>query len=136
MPKIRTEYSFIDEIREDYQLLIKDSKIQQKDRIPFICKEHGEYWQILNDHSKGSKCPKCSYKERSISKIKTDYPFIDEIHPDYQLLIKDKKIISHDKIPFICKKHGIYWQSLNGHSNGSRCPKCGHEYKRNKKGNI
>lgn len=54
---------------------------------------------------------------------------------DYSLFLDDNftydKII--EKVPIICKKHGIFYTSINGHINGGRgCPKCAIDYKAKK----
>jgi Zn finger protein HypA/HybF involved in hydrogenase expression len=121
----KKDYLFIAEIRKDYQLLIIEGKIKQKDKIPFICKKHGEYWQQLRGHNNGSGCPKCADIKRQIIRRKKDYPFMEEIRSDYQEKIRNSEILSTDKIPFICKEHGEYWQELNSHNRGYNCPKCG-----------
>jgi ribosomal protein S27AE len=126
----RKDYPFMDEIREDYQLLIKNGEINNHTKIPFKCKKHGEYWQTLNVHnSNRSKhmCPKCSKIRQSVEHRRTDYPFIDEIRPDYQEKIRNSEITSRDKVPFWCDIHKeYYWQSLNNHkSKNQGCPECG-----------
>jgi hypothetical protein len=122
--KIRKDYPFMDEIREDYQEKIRNGEITSKDKVPFICPIHGEYLQTLNDHEQNHGCPKCGRISNITKQLNTNYSFMDEIREDYQLLIKNGKINSKTKIPFICKEHGEYWQTLNSHSNGQGCPKC------------
>jgi hypothetical protein len=118
----RKDYPFIDEIREDYQLLIKNGEIKRSTKVPFICEKHGVYWQRLSSHCDGQNCPKCF----SENNRRTEYSFIDEIREDYQLKIRNGEINNSTKIPFICKKHGEYWQTLNKHYMGRDCPKCVH----------
>jgi hypothetical protein len=45
-------------------------------------------------------------------KIRTDYPFMDEIHEDYQLLVKEDKITGNKKIIFVCSIHNEYEHTL------------------------
>jgi predicted nucleic acid-binding Zn-ribbon protein len=126
MPKIRTDYPFMEDIREDYQLKIKNREIKNKDKVPFWCDIHKEYyWQRLSDHRCDHGCPKCGKVISANKHIRKDYPFMNEIREDYQLLIKNGEILCTDKIPFICDKHGEYWQILHNHSNDNNsCPKC------------
>ena len=35
-----------------------ERKINNK--VPIVCRIHGEFWQILYNHYKGCGCPKCS----------------------------------------------------------------------------
>jgi transcription initiation factor IIE alpha subunit len=111
------------------------------EKIPFICKEHGEYWKRIDNRLYYSqKCPVCSKKiqeniNHNIKKRRTDYPFMDEIRPDYQLKIIKGEIGCMEKIPFICNIHGEYLQSLKDHNKGNGCPKCGNSRKGRRKNN-
>jgi hypothetical protein len=119
----------MEEIREDYQLKIKNGEVLSNDKVPFICKEHGEYWQSLWNHFNHG-CPECGTirKQQKLGKLRnTDYSFMEEIREDYQIKIRNSEIGSHTKVPFICKEHGEYWQSLISHSSGRNCPKCSRE---------
>ena len=33
-------------------------------KVCIICPEHGEFWQLPNNHLKGCGCPKCSNNDR------------------------------------------------------------------------
>ena len=105
----------------DYSLVnYISSKIKIK--IKIICKKHGEFKQIPDDHLNGSGCAKCSknYKyttEEFIKKLK-------EVHGnkyDYSLVNYKN---SETNIIIICKKHGEFKQSAWHHLNGSNCPEC------------
>jgi DNA-directed RNA polymerase subunit M/transcription elongation factor TFIIS len=120
----KKEYTFINEIREDYQQLIKNGELNNRSKVPFICPIHGEYWQELRHHSEEHNCPICGNNKRSFNKITKIYPFMEEIREDYQLLIKNGEITQKDKIIFICKEHGEYSQTLECHLRGQNCPKC------------
>jgi hypothetical protein len=126
--RTRKEYPFINEIREDYRQLIRNGELNNTCKVPFWCDIHKEYyWQRIGDHRCDHGCPKCGIISTSIKERRTDYPFMEEIREDYQLLIKNSEIGQKDKIPFICEKHGEYWQQLGGHTNNNNgCPKCAH----------
>lgn len=121
--QIKRNYPFMNEIRPDYQEKIRNGEITSQVKVPFICKEHGEYWQTLNNHSKYG-CPDCGEIKRVISARRKDYHFMSEIRSDYQEKIANGEINSFDKIPFICEEHGEYWQELNNHNKGQGCPLC------------
>lgn len=40
------------------------------DKLPIICKKHGEFWQRAGDHSRGVGCPSCNQSSRGESRIK------------------------------------------------------------------
>ena len=47
-------------------------------KVCIICPEHGEFWQLPNNHLKGCGCPKCSNNDRIssneyINKLKKQY---------------------------------------------------------------
>jgi predicted nucleic acid-binding Zn-ribbon protein len=117
--RMKKDYPYIDKIRLDYQIKIKNGDIGSRDKVPFICEIHGEHWARL-DYNAKYFCPKCFYDDSA----KKDYPFMEDIRKDYQEKIKNGEIRSHDKVPFKCEKHGEYWQELNSHNQGSGCPKC------------
>jgi hypothetical protein len=40
------------------------------DKLPIICKKHGEFWQRAGDHSRGTGCPSCNQSSKGESRIK------------------------------------------------------------------
>lgn len=47
-----------------------------------------------------------------------DYSMLDDFIPAHS---------ADDKIPIICKKHGVFYQDRANHLHGHKCPKCRHE---------
>lgn len=121
--RTKKDYLFMNEIRLDYQEKIRKGEITSQVKVPFICPKHGEYWQTLNNHSKYG-CPDCGETKKAVSARRKDYDFMAGIRPDYQEKIANGEISAWHKIPFICPKHGEYWQELNNHNKGSGCPLC------------
>lgn len=119
----KTDYDFLHEVREDYREKIQSGEILSAKKVPFICKEHGEYWQSLAAHQRGDGCPGCG-ELKSRHGQRAIYDFAD-LRPDYKKKVKAKEILSHEKVPFICEIHGEYWQSLTQHKKGIGCPECG-----------
>lgn len=92
-------------------------------KIKIICKIHGVFEQLPNNHFKKLGCPKCSGIKRL-----TNEEFIEnsiKIHGnkyDYSLVNYKN---NHTKIKIICKKHGVFEQTPSSHmNNGSGCPYC------------
>ena len=91
-------------------------------KIIIICKKHGEFKQMINNHlNQKQGCPKC------IGLNKTTEDFIEEsikIHGliyDYSMV---KYKLAKDKVSIICKKHGEFKQSPTHHLSGQGCKKC------------
>lgn len=104
----------------DYSLSVYDGIHKN---IKIICKEHGIFEQLPNNHFKKLGCPKCS----GIKRLTKD-EFIEksnEIHNNkYDYSLVDYKNNS-SKVKIICPTHGIFEQSASSHMNGkSGCPNC------------
>jgi len=110
--------------RYDYSL-VKYENVHKKVKI--ICKEHGTFEQIPNDHLQGKGCQICArninlttieFIERSnkIYNEKYDYSLVD---------YKNNKT----KVKIICREHGIFEQQPSHHLNinDGGCKKCGYE---------
>ena len=91
--------------------------------IKIICKVHGVFEQLPNNHFKKLGCPKCS----GIKKLTQD-EFIEKsrlIHSnkfDYSL-VQYKN--NRKKVKIICPNHGVFEQEPSSHmNNGAGCPFC------------
>lgn len=132
MPKKLTQEDFIQRAKAvhgdkyDYSLV---NYINAHTKIKIICKEHGIFKQIPNNHtSKKFGCQLCGYdKIWNIRGKITTKDFIKraiKLHNnlyDYSLV---EYIHSHVKIKIICKKHGIFKQTPTNHLNRKGCPYC------------
>lgn len=108
------DYSKVEYVNKDTKVLI-------------ICPEHGEFSVNPKDFLHGrSYCPLCKEKKqhddfvkRVIEKCKKAHDNDDYVyHPEF---IKN----STEKIGIECKKHGMFWQTINNHvTKKSRCPHC------------
>lgn len=91
--------------------------------IKIICKEHGVFEQLPNNHLKKLGCPKCSgikrlSKEEFIEKSKKYHN--DKFNYD---LVNYKN--NRTKVKIICPVHGIFKQTPSSHMNNkSGCPFC------------
>ena len=98
-----------------------DRKINNK--VPIICKKHGEFLQVLSNHYKGCGCPKCSgnynyttdeYKE-ILSKT---------IHNDNITFDKVVYVNRTTPITLICKLHGDFQILPSSIESSNVCPEC------------
>ena len=101
------------------------------EKLCIICPEHGEFWQSPNDHLHGQGCPMC--KGRKIWNTRGRLP-IDTIKKrlyekygdEYDYSLFTEYLNNRTKIPVICKKHGVFYVSVNNHLRGRLCPHCSH----------
>ena len=96
------------------------------EKVIIICKEHGEFKQTPNSHlSQKSGCIKCAgcYKSNTEDFIEKAKKIHDNKY-DYSK-VEYKNAI--EKVNIICKEHGQFEQTPNGHLDGRGCNKCGIE---------
>jgi hypothetical protein len=98
-----------------------------KSKVIIICKTHGEFLQQPSSHLSGKGCKKCSYITNGLNLRKLPKEFIKqakEIHGDTYYYSKVDYTKSNEKVIIICKEHGEFLQSPDGHLTGSGCSKC------------
>ena len=92
-------------------------------KVVIICKDHGEFAQTPSGHLSGDGCPECS----SCKPLTTESFIIksSEVHGDKYNYSKVIYINACSKIIIICKEHGEFTQTPNGHLSGKGCLECG-----------
>jgi len=116
---------FIKKCKEKHGDKYDYSKVDYKNtntKIIIICKEHGEFKQIPNNHLFGLGCSKCggtakSNTEEFIEKAKS-------IHGDLYDYSKVDYKNNITKVIILCKEHGEYQQTPKCHLIGNGCGKC------------
>ena len=103
-------YFDIDESKNRYQV------------ITINCLEHGIFKMCLNSHLKGFGCKKCSGYKMSVNYFIEKSNIIHNKLYDYST-INDINY-NTDKVEILCKKHGIFKQTVANHLYGKGCPKC------------
>ena len=101
------------------------SKVEYKGlhkKVKIICKIHGDFEQLVNNHRKGSKCPRCvGGGKLNNETIIQDFRKIHGDRYDYTLVDYRK---ASSKVKIICKEHGEFLQTPSSHKSGTNCPKC------------
>jgi very-short-patch-repair endonuclease len=99
-----------------------DEYKNDRTKMKFICKEHGEFYQYPGHLLQGHGCQRCS----KMSRI-TEDEFITQanvIHNDkYTYPIGEYKN-KRTKVKIICPIHGEFYQLPKHHLNGSGCKEC------------
>jgi len=96
--------------------------ITAKSKVEIICKEHGSFWQTVDNHLKGRGCLICSGKQTS-----TTLDFIEKakkVHEDNYDYSKVSYLNAKSKVEICCLEHGSFFQVPNSHLHGKGCPKC------------
>lgn len=100
----------------------KVNYIDSETQIVIICKIHGEFNQIPEQHTAGHGCNKCAGNVKYTTKS-----FIEKaslIHSNLYDYSKTQYVDSKTKIIIICKIHGDFEQNASSHLIGSGCSKC------------
>lgn len=119
-----TNEEFIDKANSVHNYKYDYSKseyINTSTKVCIICPDHGEFWQVPNNHLLGAGCPKCAGKFNDL-----DF-FIErsiKVHGDKYDYSKSEYVASIEKVCIICPHHGEFWQTPSGHMNGQGCPMC------------
>lgn len=97
--------------------------INVRNRVRIICPEHGEFWQVAQQHLEGCGCPKCAINNRrnDINELIKKSVILHNSKYDYSLVNYNK---TNEKVEIICPIHGIFKQRMHDHLRGCGCPKC------------
>jgi predicted nucleic-acid-binding Zn-ribbon protein len=101
------------------------------EKVIIICKEHGDFLQIPNNHLFGYGCSKCGGTAKSNTK-----EFIEKainIHGDKYEYSKVDYKNNITKVIIICREHGEFEQTPKLHLKTSGCGKCAGTAKSNTK---
>lgn len=92
-----------------------------KKEITIICKKHGEFKQIADNHLSGANCPYCSHRIIIFDEL------VDRFNNIHDSKYKYNNAIYKDmftKIAITCPKHKIFQQTPSNHLKGHGCVKC------------
>lgn len=127
MPKKLTQEEFIERakiVHGDKYDYSKVEYINNDTKICVICKKHGEFLIIPNNHLKGQGCPICGREKRTKSKD-TFEKEARKIHGDKYDYSKVEYINKQTKVCIICKTCGKeFWQTPSNHLAGRGCRYC------------
>jgi hypothetical protein len=120
--KIHTE-------KYDYSL---SKYVSQKDKLIVRCKIHGNFNISPNNHLNGKGCKECGLERSKKSRLKgLEYYLIKSrlYHGNKYNYCEVVYLNSRKKVKITCPIHGEFYQSLQNHSIGHGCEKCGHDYR-------
>ena len=121
------------QIHNDKYDYSKVNYVNSRTKVCIICPTHGEFWQTPHNHLKGYGCAECGKEKSHLPKITTE-DFVSkskERHGNKYDYSKAYYKTWDAKVCIICPEHGEFWQTPSNHINGSGCPKCANEKRKN-----
>ena len=121
------------QIHNDKYDYSKVNYVNSRTKVCIICPTHGEFWQTPHNHLKGYECAECGKEKSHLSKMTTEDFIVKskEIHGNKYDYSKACYKTCDTKVCIICPEHGEFWQTPSNHINGSGCPKCANEKRKN-----
>jgi hypothetical protein len=102
--------------------------VNARTKVTIICREHGEFGQVPNNHKRGNGCPKCLYNKKDKKQVINEFKNIHGNKYDYS---KVEYINTNSKVIIICQIHGEFEQTPNNHKHGQGCGRCNGKNKKN-----
>lgn len=89
--------------------------------IEIICKKHGSFFQLPDNHIRGKGCGRCAGKNKSTNDVIHEFKLVHGNKYCYDFVrYKSAK----DNVKIICSIHGEFYQSVSNHLNGRGCQEC------------
>lgn len=98
-------------------------------KVSILCRNHGLFYTLPGNHSKGVNCPRCGDAETSkkrtkpLSRVLEDFKSRHGNRYLYDMVYKNY-VNSASKVKIICRSHGVFTQDVSSHVGGSGCSKC------------
>ena len=105
--------------------------VASTEKTTIICREHGEFQQTPHGHLSGNGCNACGNAITGIKKRSDTDDFVEKsklIHGNKFDYSNVEYTNSSTKVKIICRIHGEFQQTPNGHLSGYGCKKCSIEY--------
>lgn len=94
--------------------------------VEVICREHGSFFTLPNNHLRGATCSKCKYEIQAKAAIVPFEVFVGRarlVHTEYEYSDEDYKG-TDSEVNIKCSVHGWFKQIGYVHLGGARCKKC------------
>lgn len=118
---------FIDKAQKVHGDLYNYSKVNYKldnQKVVIICKEHGEFKQVVRSHLSGNGCPRCAGFNVSFEEFVQKSNAVHKNKYDYSVAEKNYTGV-RSKVVIVCPIHGKFKQSPGIHLHGVGCFQCG-----------
>ena len=99
-----------------------------KEKIEFICKQHGPFIQRIEHHKRGSGCSECGKLAVKKARMGDITSFIEKANAVHSNKYSYENAVYTDhytKLTITCPIHGDFEQAPIGHLRGDECYACG-----------
>lgn len=120
------------EIHGDFYDYSHSEYTRSRSKLMVICKNHGKFEISPNNHLNGKGCRECGIDRSKKSRLKgLDYFIVNSriYHGDKYNYTHVEYVNSKRKVRIICPLHGEFLQTLENHSVGHGCRKCGDDFR-------
>lgn len=99
--------------------------------LQLSCKQHGEFKQSMYNHLAGKGCPECArlIGRETLSSVTIKAAKVQTQNYEYLSLAYEQR---KPKLMLRCAIHGVFTQLKETHLQGSGCPSCAEEHRREK----
>jgi len=99
-----------------------DEYKNSRSKLRIECSKHGFFFQLPQNHIKGSGCAECNPFKKLIEKdVIQRFRDVHGDRYDYSNVVYTGILY---KVEIGCPEHGVFSQKVHLHLNGSNCPKC------------
>lgn len=95
--------------------------------VKIICKKHGVFEQIPNNHIRGAGCKKCATEKQATNRVLSTRAFIKKahkVHGNHYDYTDTSYVKAKKKVSIYCPVHGKFEQAPDKHLVGQGCPVC------------
>lgn len=137
--EVITRFRAVHGLKYDYSEVVYKKSICP---VKIICRTHGAFEQMPDNHWSGSGCPTCArikttqaLRKRSeavttpLEKILKDFKSVHGDAYDYSLINKSNYKNLTSVVPIVCVVHGVFHKACSAHKNGRGCPECAKKLK-------
>lgn len=105
--------------------------VDSNTKIRITCPMDGDFYISPRNHLRNAYgCSKCAIRHQSKAQTLPWNVFVEKAKNkfgdryDYSMINEHNYIDTKHKVPIVCDKHGVFWQTPNNHINGAGCPHC------------
>lgn len=137
--QVITRFRAVHGLKYDYSEVVYTKSICP---VKIICRTHGAFEQMPDNHWSGSGCPICArnittqaLKKRSqeittpLEKTLEDFKKVHGDLYDYSLINTDNYKTLASVVPIKCSLHGVFYKECSAHKKGRGCPECAKKLK-------
>lgn len=123
-----TQFKAVHTDKYDYSLVVEP--IRWDTKIPVICKKHGVFHILVNNHQRGAGCIECSGTKQKTREERIKQAV--SIHGDrYDYSKLPENVTGKKHVTIVCPIHGDFKCTLTNHiTHKSGCPSCSNKIPR------